>query len=110
MKSFLTALVLAAVMTCSVMASAQTQQGRIVGRVTDRTGAIVPNATVVIRNAETGGQRVLETNSAGEYVAPNLNPGLYFVIASAPTFKTTERRDVRLEVAANLSIDLQLAP
>ena len=110
MKSFLTALVLAAVMTCSVMASAQTQQGRIVGRLTDRTGAIVPNATVVIRNAETGGQRVLETNSVGEYVAPNLNPGLYFVIASAPTFKTTERRDVRLEVAANLSIDLQLEP
>ena len=111
MKSFLTALALsAAVFGCCVIASAQTQQGRIVGRVTDRTGAIVPNATVIIQNTETGIQRVLETNSAGEYAAPNLNPGVYVVRASAPTFKTTERSGVRLEVAANIGIDFQLEP
>ena len=75
MKSFLTALVLSvAVFGCCVLAPAQTQQGRIVGRVTDQTGAIVPKATVIIRNTETGLQRVLETNSAGEYQLPISTP------------------------------------
>ena len=55
-------------------------------------------------------QRVLETNSAGEYAAPNLNPGVYVLRASAPTFKTTERSGVRVEVAANIGIDFQLDP
>jgi hypothetical protein len=111
MKSFVAGFVLmVAVLSCCAVATAQTQQGRIVGRVTDPTGAIVPNAAVTIRNSETGGQRVLQTNEAGEYVAPNLNPGLYVVSASALTFKTTERRDIRLEVASNLSVDLRLEP
>jgi hypothetical protein len=111
MKSIRVGFLIAALVIASVViAPAQSNQGRIVGRVTDATGAIVPRARVVILNSETGIKRELETNSAGEFVAPNLNPGLYVVSASSPTFKTTVRRDIRLEVASNLSIDLQLEP
>ena len=89
MKSFRAAFFVAVFVIASfVIAPAQSNQGRIVGRVTDATGAIVPGATVLILNTETGIKRELETNSAGEYVAPNLNPGMYDVTASAPTFKT----------------------
>ena len=49
---------------------AESSQGRIVGRVTDSTGAIVAKASVTVRNTETGVQRLLETNSAGDYVHP----------------------------------------
>ena len=65
---------------------------------------------MVILNTETGIKRELETNSAGEFVAPNLNPGVYDVTASAPTFKRFQRRGIRLEVASNVGIDFQLTP
>jgi hypothetical protein len=111
MKSFRAGFFAAGVVLAGlVIASAQSNQGRIVGRVTDATGAIVPGAHVVILNTETGIKRELDTNSAGEYVAPNLNPGMYDVTASAPTFKTFRRQGVRLEVASNVGIDFQLTP
>lgn len=89
---------------------AQTQQGRIVGRVTDSTGAVVPSATVTIQNTETGVKRVLQTSSSGDYAAPNLNPGLYSVTVEAPSFKTFQRKGIRLEVATDIRIDTELKP
>ena len=87
---------------------AQTSQGRILGTVTDEHGAAVKAAKVVITNIETAASRTLETNEAGDYVAPNLAPGLYRVVAEAAGFKRVERTSVRLEVAKDLRIDLAL--
>src|SRR5207244_3930409 len=103
-----TSVTILAVLFSAVLVGAQTSQGRIVGRVTDASGAIVPKATVTIDNAETGVKRVLETNSAGDYFAPSLNPGIYSVTVTAPTFKTAERRSIRLEVATDIRIDFAL--
>ena len=94
----------------AVIASAQTYQGRISGTITDKTGAVVSGATVVIKNTGTDVTRTLTTSSSGEYVAPNLDPGPYLVTASAPGFKRVERTGVRLEVAKDLRIDVQLEP
>jgi hypothetical protein len=111
MKSFRAGFFVAVFVIANFLgAPAQSNQARIVGRVTDATGAIVPGASVVILNTETGIRRELETNSAGEYAAPNLNPGMYDVTASAPTFKKFQRRGIRLEVASNVAVDFQLTP
>jgi len=110
MRHVITCLIIILVSSCSSFLAAQTPQGRIVGRVADSTGAILPAASVTIRNIEKGTERVLQTNSAGEYVAPDLSPGVYDVTASAPNFKTVQRHEVRLEVAANVAIDFQLVP
>ena len=101
-------LMLMVTVLAAVFLPAQTSQGRIAGRVTDVSGAVVPNATVTVLNTQTGVKRVLQTNSAGDYVAPTLSPGVYSVSASAPTFKTLERKDIRLEVATNIQIDFEL--
>ena len=108
MKHFGAALVL--MVLYSAFLAAQSSQGRIAGRVTDSSGAIVPNATITIRNTEKGTARVLQTNSAGEYVAPSLIPGLYEITATAASFKTAQHKDIRLEVASEISIDFQLVP
>src|SRR5579872_5888016 len=42
----------------------------ITGTVTDATGAVVPNATVTVRNEATGEERTTQTDSAGLYVVP----------------------------------------
>src|SRR5262249_8223407 len=61
-----------AILALCVLTTAQTYQGRILGTVMDPNGAVVKSAKISITNVETGATRTLETNEAGEYVAPNL--------------------------------------
>lgn len=87
---------------------AQTYQGRILGSVTDEQGAAVRAAKVAITNVETGASRTVESNDAGDYVAPNLAPGLYSVVVEASGFKKAEHAQVRVEVASDVRIDVSL--
>ena len=87
---------------------AQTTTGRILGTVTDPSGAVLSGATVTITDTQRGTTRVLTTDQAGAYVAPNLDPGIYKVRAEAKGFKTVERPNVQLEVAKDALIDFAL--
>jgi hypothetical protein len=93
----------------SSVVPAQTYQGRILGSVTDEQGAAVRGAKVVITNVETGASRTVETSDSGDYVVPNLAPGLYTVVAEAAGFKKIEHTQVRVEVASDVRIDLPLS-
>jgi len=62
------------VLAFAVIAFAQADQGRIVGTVTDANGAIVPGATVVIKNDRTGDERTATTSESGYYVVSALKP------------------------------------
>jgi hypothetical protein len=95
---------------CAAFLSAQTYQGRILGTVTDATGAVVPAAQVSITNTATDITRTLVTNKDGAYIAPDLDPGTYSVTAEAPGFKKTESRSVILEVSRDVQVNLQLRP
>ncbi|MFL6299555.1 MAG: carboxypeptidase-like regulatory domain-containing protein, partial [Terriglobales bacterium] len=105
-----TSLVVLLLVALSVVASSQTYLGRILGTVTDASNAIVPKAKVSIINVGTSATRNLDTNEAGEYVAPNLSPGEYRIIVEANGFKKVERTGIRLEVAKDARIDFQLQP
>jgi hypothetical protein len=99
---------------CVLLASlplfGQTYNGRILGTVTDQTGAALTGAEVVITDVERGVTRTLTTDQAGEYVAPDLSPGIYKIRAAAKGFKAVERRNIQLEVAKDIRIDLALQP
>ncbi len=103
-------LLLTLLLTLAAVAVAQSPQGRILGRVTDASGAVLPKAQVTVTNLETGVSRVLVTTAAGDYAAPNLNPGLYSVTAEVPRFQKVQRTGIRLEVATDLRIDFALKP
>jgi len=92
------------------LSPAQTYQGRILGTVSDSSGAVVPGATVVVTNSATGISRSLKTGSTGEYVAPNLEPGPYTITAEATNFKKAEHPSILLEVAKDVRIDFKLSP
>lgn len=83
----------------------------ILGQVLDSAGAVVPNATVVVKNTKTGQSRQVQTNSNGLYTVFPLNPGEYEVSVEQSGFKksvvnltlnTKDRRpvDIVLEVGA----------
>src|SRR5271167_3776761 len=64
--------------------------GAIAGRVTDRSGAVVPGASVVVRNLATGVQQSAETDHLGLYQFPAVMPGTYSVLASNRGFRPVE--------------------
>src|ERR1700722_1152563 len=94
----------------SIPALGQSTAGRILGTVTDQSGASVAGATVVVTDTQRGTSRTLTTDSSGEYVAPDLIPGTYKIRVEAKGFKTVERPSVAVEVATDIRADLTLQP
>jgi hypothetical protein len=98
---------------CLVLAAAvplvsQTTTGRILGTVRDQSGAALPAAIVTVTDVQRGITRTVTTDDAGEYVVPNLTPGIYTVRAESRGFKTVERPNIQVEVATDLSVDVSL--
>jgi hypothetical protein len=89
---------------------AQSNAGRILGSVTDQSGAAIANATVAVTNLQTGVARNLTTDQSGQYAAPDLLPGTYAVHIAVTGFKAVDRRDIVLETGRDIRIDLQLSP
>jgi hypothetical protein len=98
------------VVICAAAMMAQTSQGRILGTVTDASGAVVTRAKVTITNTATNVARVLQTNGAGEYAAPSLEPGNYRIAAEAAGFKKAVSTPVLLEVSREVRVDMKLQP
>jgi hypothetical protein len=90
--------------------SAQTDQARIVGTVTDSTGAVVPGADVVIRNEKTGEERTFKTSDEGVYIAGALKPSTYTVKVNGGNFAASEQRNVQLLVGQALDLNTVLQP
>src|SRR6266478_10117010 len=96
-------------LVCSPLV-AQTNTGRILGTVSDSTGAALNGAHVVITDVQRGISRALTTDESGAYVAPDLVPGTYKVHAEAKGFRTVERINILLEVAKDVAVDFTLQP
>jgi Carboxypeptidase regulatory-like domain/TonB dependent receptor len=105
----LSGLIIAILFTC-LPSFPQTNTGRILGTVTDQSGAALPGAVVTITDVERGTARALTTDDAGAYMAPDLVPAVYKVRAEAKGFKSIERVNIQLEVAKDLQIDLAMQP
>jgi hypothetical protein len=93
-----------------VLAQAQSTAGRVLGSVTDQSGASVAGATVVVTDTQRGTSRTLTTDASGDYVAPDLSPGTYKIHVEAKGFKSSERPSVTIEVATDVRADFSLQP
>ena len=89
-------------------AAAQSTAGRILGTVTDQSGAAVSGATVVVTDVQRGVSRTLATDDSGEYVAADLQPGTYKIRVEFKGFKTAERPNVVIEVATDVRADFSM--
>ena len=106
MKSkFSLALIL--VLCLTGLALAQTDTARLIGNITDPTGAVIPNATVAVTNTATGRTVTTQTGGAGEYTVNALSAGRYHIDVKAPGFKTSSA-DFTLEVSQVQEISLKL--
>jgi hypothetical protein len=102
--------IIATVLLFSCALFAQGNFGRILGTVTDQTGAVLPGAVVSVIDTERGIARSLVTDGAGEYNAPTLIPSTYTVRVEMKGFKVLDRPNIALEVGKEIRVDLTLQP
>lgn len=81
----------------------------ISGTVYDPSGAVVPNAQVVISTNSKGQLRAVTTNESGVFSAPALLPGSgYDVAVTAAGFSKYELQNVDLQVGQNVALEVRL--
>jgi Carboxypeptidase regulatory-like domain len=78
------------------------------GTITDSKGAVVPNATVVVRNKATAMERTTQTDSDGNYQVAALPVGTYTIEVKASGFKTQVADQVAIEVAKTVVQNFQM--
>lgn len=98
----------ALVFVCPFVLLAQSDRGAITGRVLDPSSAAVPNAAVVAVNQATGVKYSGSSNETGNYALPQLPPGRYEVTVEAPGFRRSVHKDVEINVAQTLTLNVSL--
>ena len=99
-----------AVLASAGLAYSQAVNATLLGTVTDASGAVVPNAKVTITETQTGVAHAMQTNESGNWIVPNLPPGIYAASVEATGFKKETRRDITLVVDTTTRVDIQLTP
>ncbi len=89
---------------------AQTDVGRITGTVRDQNNAVVPGATVVVKNEKTGEERTVTTGENGLYQVTNLRPSFYTVSVNVAGFAKVDYTQIQLSVGQELVLDVDLKP
>ena len=89
---------------------AQADTARLVGSVTDSSGAVIPAATVTITNEKTGSQRTVKSNDQGLYFAVNLPPARYKVVAQAEGLGPAEFANIALTAGQERTLGIVLNP
>src|SRR3954468_15902208 len=90
--------------------TASAQNAQISGVLKDQSGGILPGATVVAKNVETGLTRSAVTEPTGEFRVPALPPGTYSVTAELQGFGKETRPDIVLVIEQNAVINFMLKP
>src|SRR5437870_2565729 len=90
------------VVSCLLVASpvfGQSDRGTITGTVSDVTKAVIPGASVVVTNSETGAHYDTITTETGNYAIAQVPPGVYQLSVELPGFKKYVRQGVNVLVA-----------
>src|SRR5579872_821657 len=80
--------------------------GVILGAIKDASGAVIPNATVTVRNDATNEKRELKTDADGFYRFNALPSGTYTISATAPSFRTSTVEKTVLQVNSEVRADI----
>jgi Carboxypeptidase regulatory-like domain len=88
--------------------TAQTATGRIIGTLTDPTGAVIPGATITVTNVETQVTTQTITNEQGYYQVLLLPIGTYTVSGELPGFQKAVTKPEKLEINQSLRVDIKM--
>ncbi len=82
--------------------------GSVTGVVSDNTGAVVPGASVTLRNPATNFERQVTTDDTGQFTINDVPPGMYTVAIERAGFKRSEIPNVQVNVGTNQQVKATL--
>jgi hypothetical protein len=85
-----------------------TTYGQLRGQLSDPTGAVIPNATLILKNLATGATVTAQTNGSGLYDFQFLQPGSYTVTADASGFQQIVHT-VTISLGSAVALDIKMA-
>ncbi len=106
-RALLIALAVCLCLTGTARAQEETA-ATISGQVTDSTGAVIPNATVLISNNDTKTERRVQASDDGQYSVSPLAPGTYTVTVEQPSFKRYVLTSLVLNAKDRRPVDIVL--
>ena len=95
-------------LACGTAAFAQSDRGTITGTVADPAGAVVANAAVEAKNAESGTAYQAATTATGNFTLAQLPVGTYELTVTVPGFKKAVRPGILVSVATTIRVDFAL--
>src|SRR5262244_3308553 len=94
-------------MLVSAMVQAQELRGKITGRVTDASGAVIPGASVKVTDVARATSSTLITNEDGLFDAPYLLPGTYQVAVELAGFKKAVQDKVDVAINETRTVNIK---
>ncbi len=107
MRRMWVAVVVSLLLLLAVPVFPQSTTATLEGRVMDKSGAVLPKATVTAVSTETGASRTITSNELGSYQFPLLRVGDYTVTAELAGFRKQARK-VHLDLGAAAVLDFTL--
>lgn len=104
-----TAFLFLVVIGVQIYAGAQSESGKVVGTVTDQTGAVISGATLTLTNNASGLVLTTTSNGAGELSLPAVPRGDYTAKIEAPAFQS-QSEPVTVTVTQTQTLVFKLAP
>src|SRR5712691_7994105 len=92
----------------SLAMAAQIQNGQFTGVVTDPRGAVIPGATLTVKNLDTGLTLTTTSNDSGLYTAREAPIGSYKITVEVRGFKTVIKTDLILNAGTIQRVDFEL--
>lgn len=84
----------------------QAVYGSIYGTVADATGAVVPNASLVVTDVSKGTTTTVQSNASGEFTVDHLIPDVYDIKATAAGFQGFEQKGI--QIFADTAVKVQV--
>jgi Carboxypeptidase regulatory-like domain len=82
--------------------------GEITGVVKDQTGSVIPGATVVVTNTQTGVKQTATTDQDGVFTFPVLSVGQYQMDVSSDGFQSFRKTGLTIDINSALVFDVTL--
>jgi hypothetical protein len=87
---------------------AQSDRGTLTGTVADQSGALVPDAVLSLKHADTGAVYEGRTTATGNYTLAELPAGSYNLTVARPGFRMYAQSGIQVQVATTLRLDVIL--
>lgn len=85
-------------------------QSRFTGLVADTTGAVIPGATVKVKNEKTGAERTVKSSESGVFFVTNLSPATYTIVASSSGLSDAVYKEINLALGQERTINIIMQP